>query len=104
MTIALVAVSALIAACVQATAGLGFALILTPALFAVMGSVSAIVMATALGLVLNLLVLLAERRRLCVACSEVIPILAAAAPGSVCGLLLLRALQSPDCELPWALW
>jgi uncharacterized protein len=99
MTIALVAVGAFVAACVQSTSGLGFALILTPVLFALMSPVGAIITATGLGIVLNVLVLFAERRRLAVAWSEVVPILAAAAPGSVLGLLLLRALPKPVLQI-----
>ncbi len=99
MTLALIAVGAFVAACVQATSGLGFALILTPVLFALMSSVGTIVTATGLGIVLNVLVLFAERRRLSVAWSEVVPILAAAAPGSVLGLLLLRALPKPALQI-----
>jgi uncharacterized membrane protein YfcA len=99
MTFALVAVGAFVAACVQATSGLGFALILTPVLFALMSPVGAILTTTGLGIVLNVLVLFAERRRLSVAWSEVVPILAAAAPGSVLGLLLLRALPKPVLQI-----
>ena len=83
----------------QAATGLGFALVLTPVLFALLSAEGAIVTATALGLVLNLLVLLGERRRPSVAWQEVAPILAAAAPGSVCGLLLLRAVPKPGLQV-----
>jgi uncharacterized protein len=99
VTLVLVAASAFVASCVQATSGLGFALILTPVLFALMSPVGAIVTATGLGIVLNVLVLFADRRRLSVAWGEVLPILAAAAPGSVLGLLLLRALPKPVLQI-----
>ena len=89
---ALVAVTALVAAVVQASTGLGFALVLGPALFALLDPESAIVAITALGIALNLLVLFAEQRRPSVAWREVGPILAAAAPGAVCGVAVLRAL------------
>ncbi len=92
MTVALLAVGALVAACVQATAGIGFALVLSPIAFAVLPSAGAIVVVTALGLELNLLVLLGERRRPRPAWRELVPILVAAIPGSVAGVLLLRAL------------
>jgi len=59
---ALVGIGALAAASVQATTGLGFALLLTPVTFAVLAPASAILIVTLLGLELNLLVLLAERR------------------------------------------
>jgi uncharacterized protein len=99
MTVALVAFVALIASCVQAASGLGFALILTPALFAVMSPTGAILTATALGLMLNLLVLLAERRRPSIAWGEVAPIVGAAVPGSIGGILLLEGLPKPALQI-----
>jgi uncharacterized membrane protein YfcA len=99
VTVALVAASALAAACVQATTGLGFALVLTPALFALLSPDAAIIMITGLGLELNLLILVGERRRPRVAWGEVGPILAAAIPGTVCGLLVLRALPKPALQI-----
>jgi uncharacterized protein len=92
---ALVAAAALAAAVVQASTGLGFALVLGPALFALLEPESAIVALTVLGIALNLLVLFGERRRPAVAWGEVRPILAAAAPGALCGVLVLRALPKP---------
>ena len=97
--IILVGLTALAAACLQAATGLGFALVLTPVLFAVLSPAGAIITVTALGLELNLLVLLAERRRPVVAWAEVLPILAAAVPGTVCGVLILRALPKPVLQI-----
>ena len=57
MTLLIVAAGAFVASCVQATSGLGFALILTPVLFALISPVGAIITATGLGIVLNVLVL-----------------------------------------------
>lgn len=88
----LVGLGALIAAFVQAASGLGFALLLTPILFAVLSSSGAIVTVTVLGLELNLLVLLGERRRPRVAWAALTPVLLASVPGAVCGVLVLRAL------------
>ncbi|MGZ6638784.1 MAG: sulfite exporter TauE/SafE family protein [Solirubrobacteraceae bacterium] len=99
MTLVLVAVGTLLAACVQATGGIGFALILTPVLFALLPAVGAIVVATGLGLLLNALVLFAEHRRPAVEWKEVVPILVAAAPGTVVGLLVLRALPKPVLQV-----
>ena len=99
MTLALVGMGAAAAACVQATTGLGFAMVLTPVLFALLTPTAAIVIVTALGLELNLLVLLGERRRPRVVWRELVPILAAAAPGIVCGVLLLRALPKPALQV-----
>jgi uncharacterized protein len=90
--VALVAVAALVAAVVQAATGLGFALVLGPAVFALLDPEPAIVAITVLGLALNGLVLFAERRRPVVAWGEVGPILAAAAPGAMGGVFVLRAL------------
>lgn len=99
MTFALIALAVLAAACVQATTGLGFALVLSPVVFALLSPAAAILIVTALGLVLNLLVLLGERRRPRVAWREVMPILVAAAPGAVLGVLVLRHLPKPALQL-----
>jgi uncharacterized membrane protein YfcA len=99
MTVALVGLGALAAACVQATIGMGFALVLTPVAFALLSPAAAIVAVTALGLELNLLVLLAERRHPRIAWREVVPILLAAAPGTVCGVLVLGALPKPALQI-----
>lgn len=89
---ALVAVVALAAAVVQAATGIGFALILSPALFALLEPESAILALTALGMALHVLVLFGERRRPRVAWGEVGPILVAAVPGALCGAVVLRVL------------
>jgi uncharacterized protein len=99
LTFALVCLAALVAASVQAATGLGFALVLTPVAFALVPSTRAIVMVTVLGLELSLLVLLGERRRPLIAWSELAPILAAAVPGIVCGVLLLRVLPKPVLQI-----
>jgi uncharacterized membrane protein YfcA len=99
MTVALVGLAALAAASVQATIGIGFALVLTPVMFAVLTPTGAIVTVTALGLELNLLVLLAERRRPRVAWRELVPILVAAVPGTVSGVLILHALSKPVLQV-----
>jgi uncharacterized protein len=99
MTITLVAACALLAAIVQATAGLGFALIVTPVLFLEMAPASAIVTATVLGILLNLLVLFAESRSPTPVWGEVLPILAAAIPGAACGVVLLTELPRPALQL-----
>lgn len=99
MTIVLVALGAMLAATVQATAGLGFALVLTPVLFLVMAPAGAIVTATLLGILLNLLVLFAEPRRPAPVWNEVVPVLAAAIPGAACGLVLLASLPRPVLQM-----
>jgi uncharacterized membrane protein YfcA len=97
--VAVVALAALAAAFVQAATGLGFALVLGPALFALLEPESAIVTLTVLGLALSGLVLFGERRRPRVAWGEVRPILVAAVPGAVCGVLLLRALPKSALQV-----
>jgi uncharacterized membrane protein YfcA len=99
LSVALVALSALAAATIQASTGMGFALVLGPAAFALLDPTNAIVALTALGLALNLLVLFGERRRPVVAWGEVRPMLLAAAPGAVCGVVLLRALPKPALQI-----
>jgi uncharacterized membrane protein YfcA len=99
MTLALVGLAVLAAACVQSTTGLGFALVLSPVVFALLAPAGAVVIVTALGLVLNLLVLAGERRRPRVAWREVLPILVAVAPGAVGGMLLLRDVSKPALQV-----
>lgn len=99
ITIALLGATALLAAAVQATAGLGFALIVTPVLFLEMSPASAIVTAAILGILLNLLVLFAEARRPSPAWDEVLPVLAAAIPGAACGVVLLDGLPRPALQM-----
>ncbi len=99
MTVALVGLAVLAAACVQATTGIGFALVLSPVVFALLAPAGAVVIVTALGLVLNVLVLAGERRRPRVAWREVLPILAAVAPGAVVGVLLLRGVSKPVLQV-----
>ncbi|HXS44649.1 MAG TPA: sulfite exporter TauE/SafE family protein [Solirubrobacteraceae bacterium] len=96
---ALLAVSAFVAAAIQATTGIGFALVLGPVLFALLDPVPAVAVLTALGIALNLLVLAGERRRPRVAWGEVGPMLAAAAPGAAIGVVVLRALPKPALQL-----
>jgi len=97
--VVVLAVVALAAAVVQASTGLGFALILSPAVFALLEPESAVVAITVLGLALNGLVLFGERRRPRVAWGEVGPILIASLPGAVCGVLVLRALPKSVLQI-----
>jgi uncharacterized protein len=97
--VALLAGVALVAAVVQASTGLGFALILSPAVFALLEPESAVVAITVLGLALNGLVLFGERRRPLVAWGEVGPILLASVPGAVCGVFILRALPKSALQI-----
>jgi uncharacterized membrane protein YfcA len=87
----LAAIAAFAGAFAQSTSGFGFALLLSPALFAVVDPVEAIGTLLILGLVLNLLVLLeggghADWRSL-------VPLLLAALPGLAVGAVLLSQLS-----------
>ena len=97
--VVLLAVVAFAAAVVQAATGLGFALVLSPAVFALLEPESAVVAITVLGLALSGLVLFGERRRPRVAWGEVGPILVASVPGAVCGVLVLRALPKSALQI-----
>lgn len=90
--VALACAAALAGACVQSASGIGFALVLGPVLFAVAGPAEAVGMLLALGLLLNVLVLAAERRPREVRGDDLAPMLGAAVPGLVAGALLLDAL------------
>jgi uncharacterized membrane protein YfcA len=94
---ALAALAALAGASIQAATGFGFALVLSPALFAVLDPTEAVGTLLALGLVLNVFVLIedgghANWRR-------IVPMLLAALPGLVAGLLLLNALSKEVLQI-----
>jgi len=99
VTLALVAGAAFVAATVQSATGIGFALLLGPVAFAVLDPLEAIVLVTVPGLALNALMLGGERRRPRVTWAEVAPILAAAVPGAVAGVLVLRALPAEVLQI-----
>jgi uncharacterized membrane protein YfcA len=89
----LAAVAALLGATVQSATGFGFALILSPALFAVLEPVEAVTTLLLLGLVLNLLVLFEHGRPEHVDLRRLTPMLAAALPGLAAGAALLVVLS-----------
>lgn len=96
---ALAALAALVGAFVQSASGFGFALVLSPALFAVLEPVEAVTALLALGVVLNLLVLFESGRPRQVHWRPLRPVLAAAVPGLVLGLLLLGALTKQALQV-----
>lgn len=98
LTDTLVVLTVAFAACVQTTAGMGFALVLSPVLLALLAPKLAILLVTGLGLTLNVLVLMRPHGRPRVVWAEVRPMLLAAIPGSFCGLLVLDALTRPEIE------
>lgn len=92
----LAAVAAVAGAAVQAATGFGFALVLSPALFAVLDPEEAVTALLLLGAVLSVLVLLEGhdvRARL------LAPMLAAALPGLVLGALLLSVLSREALQI-----
>jgi uncharacterized protein len=90
---ALAAVAAFAGAAVQSATGFGFALVLSPALFAVMDPVEAVTALLVLGLALNLLVLFEGGRPEHVDWRALAPMLVAAVPGLVVGAVALTELS-----------
>ena len=90
---ALAAAAAFAGAFVQSTTGFGFALVLSPALFAVMDPVEAVLALLVLGLALSLLVLFERGRPDHVDWRALAPMLLAALPGLAVGALALTRLS-----------
>ena len=87
----LVSIATAAGAAVQAATGFGFALIATPALFAVADPVEAVTIVLLLSLAINCLVLFSESRSRLVRRRVVGPLLAGALPGLVLGALVIQA-------------
>ncbi len=92
----LAATAAFLGAFVQSASGFGFALLLSPALFAVADPVEAVGALLALGLALNLLVLLDGGQ---VDVRALMPLLVAALPGLALGALLLSELSQSALQV-----
>jgi uncharacterized protein len=92
----LAATAALVGAFVQSASGFGFALLLSPALFAAVDPVEAVGTLLLLGLALNLLVLREGGR---VDVRALTPVLAAALPGLALGVLLLSELSKSALQV-----
>src|SRR5918999_3564361 len=90
---ALAAVAAFAGAAVQSATGFGFALVLSPALFAVMEPVEAVTALLVLGVALNLLVLFEGGRPEHVDWRALAPMLLAALPGLAIGAVALTQLS-----------
>jgi uncharacterized protein len=86
-------------ASIQSATGFGFALVLSPALFAVLDPYEAVSGLLLLGLALNLLVLFGGGRPGPVRWRPLVPMLAAAVPGLVAGLWLLSVLSKPTLQV-----
>ncbi|HET9739920.1 MAG TPA: TSUP family transporter [Solirubrobacteraceae bacterium] len=90
----LVAAAAVAAgATLQSATGFGFSLVAAPLVFAAMGPEEAVGLLTLLGAQVSLMTLATEGRRPQPAMSECALVLAAAVPGAVAGVAVLRALD-----------
>src|SRR5215212_692409 len=96
---ALAAAAAFAGAFVQSTTGFGFALVLSPALFAVMDPVEAVMALLILGLVLSLLVLFERGRPKHVDWRSLVPMLGAALPGLAVGAVALTQLSKQALQV-----
>ena len=96
---ALAALAALAGAFVQSATGFGFALVLSPALFAVLEPTEAVATLLALGLALNLLVLFEHGRPEHVDWRALLPVLVAAVPGLAIGLVALAELSKQALQV-----
>ena len=85
----LVVAAVLIGMSVQAAIGFGFAFFVAPAAFAAFEPEQAVTLVLVLGVIINLLVLFAERRRAQFARREVAIVLAASIPGLLVGALVV---------------
>jgi uncharacterized protein len=94
----LAAAAVLAGAAVQSATGFGFALVASPALFAVLDPYEAVSALLALGLALNLLVL-ADRAGGRVPWRPLVPLLAAAIPGLALGVLALELLPKAALQI-----
>jgi uncharacterized protein len=98
----LAAAAAFTGASVQSATGFGFALVLSPALFAALEPLEAVWALLALGLVLNVLVLRDTRRGTCggrVRWDALRPALIAAVPGLALGALMLALAPRPVLQV-----
>ncbi|MGH2846309.1 MAG: sulfite exporter TauE/SafE family protein [Thermoleophilaceae bacterium] len=95
----LAAIAALAGAAVQSATGFGFALVLSPALFAAMDPVEAVTALLVLGLVLNLLVLFEGGRPEHVDWRALAPMLLAALPGLAAGAFALTRLSKEALQV-----
>jgi uncharacterized protein len=93
------ALAAFVGAFVQSATGFGFALVLGPALFAVLEPVEAVTALLALGFVLNVLVLFERFRLDYVDWRSLWPVLLSFIPGLALGLVLLNALSKQALQV-----
>jgi uncharacterized membrane protein YfcA len=96
----LAALATLVGASVASATGFGFALILSPAMFAILAPDEAVTTLLVLGLVLNLLMLFGSGGRPgAIRWRSVSPLLVAALPGLGAGVLLLALMSKPALQI-----
>jgi uncharacterized membrane protein YfcA len=95
----LAAAAALVGASIQSATGFGFALVLSPALFAAVDPAEAVTSLLVLGLALNLLVLFEGGRPEHVDWRALAPMLAAALPGLAAGAVALTLLSKEALQV-----
>src|SRR5829696_10560141 len=98
--VAVAAAAAVVAgAALQSAVGFGFALVAAPLLFAALSPEEAVGLLVVLGLEINLLTLLGERRRPAPSWADVVPVVAWSLPGSLAGVAILRSLDDVALQL-----
>jgi uncharacterized protein len=95
----LAAAAAFVGASIQSATGFGFALVLSPALFAVLDPVEAVTSLLVLGLALNVLVLFERGRPEHVDWRALAPMLVAALPGLLAGVTALAFLSKEALQV-----
>jgi uncharacterized protein len=95
----LAAIAAFVGATVQSAVGFGFALVLSPAAFAVMDPVEAVLTLSLLATALNILVLFEGGLPRHVDWRRLAPLLAAAVPGLAAGVALLATLSKSALQV-----
>jgi len=94
------AVAVLAGAALQSAVGFGFAVVAAPLLYAAAPSPEqAVGLMTLVGLEINLLTLLSERRRPAPVWRDVVAVVAWSLPGALAGVALLRALDDVALQL-----
>ena len=86
-------------AALQSATGFGFSLLSAPLLYAVLDPQPAVGLLAALGLIVNLMTLLTERRRPRPLVREVVTLVGWATPGALLGVLVLRSLDAVALQL-----
>ena len=94
-----VSLTTLAASALQSATGFGFALLLSPVLFAIYEPAHALGTVLLLGAALNLLMLYGERRAREIRWEDVLILVVGAIPGLAAGVLILDALSKPTLQI-----